>query len=321
MMFKRKYDFPGALVSVSFTGTTRGKFTSGEEETGENVRVSGVDENYLSTSQTEIDKGRGFTQAEITQNKNVAVIGPDVARNLFGKENPVGKIIIYKGYKLKVIGVTKAKGATFGESQDNFVLLPITLGRKIFSGRRHVYEIRVYVEKPADYNHAQDRAIVLMRKLRKLKPFQENNFGVVGTEEALKEINQTTGILRAAAFIIGLITILASSIALMNIMLVTVTERIREIGLRKAIGASNTAIMWQFFMETIFIALMGAMVGILLGIIFGMGIARLFNVDFVMPWNAIMWGLIITFITAFLSGLYPAYKASKASPIEALRYE
>ncbi len=321
MLFKRKYDFPGAMVSVSFNGTTRGKFTAGEKETGENVNVFGVDENYLTTSQTEIQKGRGFTSDEISQNKNVAVIGPDVARNLFGKENPVNKFIRYKGYKLRVIGVSKAKGATFGQSQDNFVLLPITLGRKIFSGKWHVYEIRVFVKNPEVYHRAQDRAIVLMRKLRKLKPSQENNFGVVGSEEELKNIEQTTSVLRAAAFIIGLITILASSIALMNIMLVTVAERIREIGVRKAIGASNASIMWQFFMETIFIALIGALLGIFLGIVFGMLIAKLFKVDFVMPWNAIMWGLIITFITAFLSGLYPAYKASKASPIEALRYE
>ncbi len=322
MMFKKKFRFDGALTAISFTGTSQAELSREEKKTGENVRILGADENYLPAYQLDPGKGRNFSAREVIEGRNLAIIGPDVAKNLFDKdENPINQYIFYKGYRLKVIGVTRPKGTTFGESQDNFVVLPITLARKIFSGRNKMYEIRVFVSRPGDYEKAKDKAIVVMRNIRKLKPFRENNFGIVGTEEAMSELKQTTSVLRSAAFVIGLITILASSIALMNIMLVTVTERIREIGLRKAIGASSGAILWQFFIETLFIALMGAVLGIILGVLFGYGIARLFRVDFVMPWNAIMWGLIITFITAFFSGLYPAYKASQASPIEALRYE
>ena len=318
--FRKKYRFPGTESSAYFTYSSIAQITAGEKETGENVEIRGVDDTYLKVFDYKLAQGRGFSAGDITNSHRVAVIGPQVAENLFGTQNPIGQSISYKGHRWQVIGVTRSKGSAFGRSEDNFVLIPLSVARGLMAVSPH-FQIRVNVKDPEQYGSAMDRARMVMRSIRKLKPAQPDNFGIVGSEEALQELKQTTSILRAAAFVIGLITILASSIALMNIMLVTVTERIREIGILKAVGASARHIRWQFFIETLMIAFLGAFLGIMGGIGIGALTARLMKIDFTMPWNAVFWAIVITFVTAMISGFYPAVKASRANPIEALRYE
>ena len=320
--FKRKFDFPGSLVSVSVTPTNSAELSRGEKKTNSLVSVTGADEHYLDVYHNELQSGRNFTKREISGAAPVTIIGDAVRKSLFDRSDPLGKEIVLRGYKLRVIGTVRPKGSTFGGNQDNFVIIPLTLARKIYAGRRNIpYTIRVLVKDPDRYEQAKSRARMLMRSLRRLRPGQADNFGIRGSEADLRELKKMDRILRIAAFVIGLITIFASSVALMNIMLVTVTERIREIGIRKAVGASAQSVRIQFFIETLAIALSGAIVGILGGILFGFAIAKLLHIAFAMPWNAVFWAVILTFITAFVSGFYPAVKAARANPVEALHYE
>ena len=168
---------------------------------------------------------------------------------------------------------------------------------------------------------AQDAAIVAFRNTRRLSPLEENNFGIERSDDLINRIGKITGYLEAAAWIISIITILGSSIALMNIMLVSVTERTREIGVRKALGAKRSTISMQFFIETIVIGQFGSILGIILGIITGWAFASFSDFEFTLPWSAMLWATVITFIVAVIAGSYPATKAARLDPIESLRYE
>ncbi len=319
--FKEKYKFPDTKTSVSLQVTSSAEIGGNGKKTGNNVKITGGDENFINVYHYRIAKGRSFSINEVTQNAPVAIAGPETVKTLFGKENPIGKYVFYKGHKWKIIGVTESKGSVFGGNEDNFLIIPLGTARLLSSGGFNVFRIRVAVEQPETFQAAKDKAVLVMRQIRHLKPSAENNFGIRSSEQDLKDLENMDKILKSAAFVIGLITIFASSVALMNIMLVTVTERIREIGIRKAVGASMAAIRFQFLTETLAIALAGAIVGILLGIFSGWAVARVLKMHFTMPWSAVFWAIVLTFITALVSGFYPAVKASRANPIEALRYE
>jgi putative ABC transport system permease protein len=195
------------------------------------------------------------------------------------------------------------------------------VARSLFTAPNINYTMSVMVAKEALLNEAVDNANNIMRRLRKLNPVQENNFGVSRSDDLINRISEMTGVLSTSAWLIGIITIFGSSIALMNIMLVSVTERTREIGVRKALGAKRSTIAFQFFIETLIIGQLGGLVGIIFGILIGYGISTAIDFSFVIPWSAIIAAVITTFIVAVVSGSYPALKASKLDPIEALRYE
>ena len=251
----------------------------------------------------------------------MCVIGSDFLKNLFENENPINKTISIRGVKFKVIGVLESKGATFGNNQDLKVLIPIQVARGIFTEPNINYTISVKVDDKEMMQGAQDEAVVTFRNIRRLSPVEENNFGIERSDDLINRIASITGVLSIAAWIISIITILGSSIALMNIMLVSVTERTREIGVRKALGAKRSTISTQFFMETIVIGQFGSLLGILLGILTRFVISSLFGTDFTIPWTAMLWATTISFIVAVLAGSYPANKAAKLDPIESLRYE
>jgi putative ABC transport system permease protein len=217
--------------------------------------------------------------------------------------------------------VLKEKGSTFGNSQDLRVLIPIQLARSLFTAPNINYTVSVLVAKEELLNEAVASATNTMRRIRKLNPVVENNFGISRSDDLINRISEITDVLGASAWIIGIITIFGSSIALMNIMLVSVTERTREIGVRKALGAKKSTIAFQFFIETLIIGQLGGVVGIILGILIGYGISSAIDFSFVIPWGAIIAAFITTFIVAVVSGSYPALKAAKLDPIEALRYE
>ena len=319
--FKENYDYPFTDVSISYTATSRAEVKFENKKTDPEVSVLGADEYFFSNSGLEFTSGRSFNAFDISNNSNVCVVGADFEKELFKDINPIDKTISIRGVKFKVIGVLKAQGSTFGNSEDLRVFIPIQLARSIFTTSNVNFDISVRVLKTEMLEPATDHARLTMRQVRKLQPVQENNFGVVRSDELINQILSTTSALSGSAWLIGIITVFGSSIALMNIMLVSVTERTREIGVRKALGAKRSTIAIQFFTETIVIGQLGGLFGIVLGIAIGSWFASLLEFAFVIPWLAIIAAVITSFVVALFSGLYPAIKASKLDPIEALRYE
>ena len=315
------YEFPTTQTSISFRGTSGAEVKFESNKTDPEVQVLGINEYYLENTGTEIESGRNFNVFDIQNNNNVCIVGSDFLKSLFVNDNPIGKKISIRGVKFKVIGVLESKGSTFGNNQDLRVLIPIQVARGIFTAPNINYTISIMVKNTEMLNAAQDEAVVTFRNIRGLSPIEKNDFGMERSDDFINRITSITGYLEIAAWIISIITILGSSIALMNIMLVSVTERTREIGVRKALGAKNSTISTQFFIETIVIGQIGSVLGILLGIGTGMIFSSFFESEFSLPWIPMLWATIITFIVAIIAGFYPAMKASKLDPIESLRYE
>ena len=319
--FQERYQFPYAETSVSFRGTSRAEIKYENEKTDPDIQVYGVNEHYIQNTGSEVTRGREINVFDVTNNTKVCVLGSDFENGLFQGEDPIGKTVSIRGVKFKVIGILKSKGSTFGNNQDLKVLIPIQVARSIFTQPNINYTISVMVEDKEMMAGAQDEAIVTFRNVRGLSPIEENDFGLERSDDLINRVASITGVLEVAAWIISVITILGSSIALMNIMLVSVTERTREIGVRKAMGAKNRTISTQFFIETIVIGQFGSILGIILGVATGLIFASVFEFKFSLPIGAMLWATIITFLVAIIAGSYPANKAAKLDPIESLRYE
>lgn len=319
--FQDKFDFPFTSTSLSFTAATGIEVKYQGEKTDPEINILGVDDNFCPNKGLLVVKGRNFNSFDISNNNYVCILGSDFEKGLFKDRNPLDKIISIRGAKFKVIGVLKEKGSTFGNSQDLRVLIPNQIARSIFSMPNINYDLDIKVNNEALLDEAVDDATLTMRLIRKLNPIQKNNFGIERSDDLIQTLLSNTATLSIAAWIIGVITVFGSSIALMNIMLVSVSERTREIGIRKSLGAKRSTIAWQFFTETLVIGQLGGIVGILLGIGTGLIIASLLGFKFSTPWLAIIAAFITTFVVTIISGLYPAIKASKLDPVEALRYE
>ncbi|MFD2940466.1 ABC transporter permease [Flavobacterium notoginsengisoli] len=319
--FKNKYKYPFTETSLSFTATSKAEVKYLDTKTDPEITVVGVDEHFITNSGLETTLGRSFNQFDIENNTYSCVVGSDFEKGLLKDINPIDKIISIRGARFKVIGVLKEKGSTFGNSQDLRVLIPIQVARSLFTAPNINYTVSVMVSKKELLDEAVDNATSTMRRVRKLSPVRDNNFGIGRSDDLINRILGITKYLGWAAWIISVITILGSSIALMNIMIVSVTERTREIGVRKALGAKRSTVAFQFFIETLLIGQIGGLVGIFLGILLGFGIATAMSFVFVIPWVAIFAAFATSFCVALVSGLYPAIKASKLDPIEALRYE
>lgn len=319
--FKSQYEFP-AIVSVSNQISFIATVKRNQNKTNPNIAVIGVDENYLKTTGYELETGRNFSSSDITQGTNSAIIGKDIADKIFKSgEQPIGQGFFIGASKFKVIGLLKSKGNSIGFSGDNQVLVSLGYAHLNNETENTSYAINILAKDPAQLDPALSQATGLMRKIRTDRPGKEDSFRISRSESLAEELLENLSTTTLAASIIGIITLIGAAIGLMNIMLVSVTERTREIGLRKATGASAKAIMSQFLVEAIVIGQLGGLFGILLGIIIGNVTASIVNTRFIIPWDWMLLGALLCLIIGVLSGLYPARKASRLDPIEALRYE
>lgn len=319
--FQNKYNYPFTTTSLSFTANTTAEVKYENKKTNPEITILGVDENFLPNGGIELQNGRNFNTFDISNNNYVCVVGSNFKKGLFDSQNPIDKIISIRGAKFKVIGILKEKGATFGNNQDLRVMIPLQIARSIFSLPKVNYNISIKIDKETLLNQAVDQAILTMRQVRRLNPLQENNFGIRRSDDLIERILSNTEMLSIIAWVIGVITVFGSSIALMNIMLVSVSERTREIGIRKSLGAKKSTIAMQFFTETFVIGQIGGIIGMILGIAIGSAFGIALEFKFTIPWMAMFASFVTTFIVTIFSGLYPAIKASKLDPVEALRYE
>lgn len=319
--FEEDYNFPFTSTSLSFQGTRSAEVKYENKKTDPEVQVLGVNEYFIPNSGLEVATGRALNYFDVQNNNSVCVIGSDLKKALLADVNPINATISIRGSKFKVIGVLKEKGATFGNNQDLRVLMPLQKARTMFTNPNINYSVSVKTDKKEMLEGAQDEAILLFRNIRGLSPIEDNNFGIERSDDLINRIGSITQYLSTAAWIISIITIFGSTIALLNMMLVSVSERTREIGVRKALGAKSGTIAFQFFIETIIIGQLGGLLGILLGLLLGFGFAAAVDFNFVFPWTAVISATVITFIVAVISGSYPASKAAKLDPVESLRHE
>ncbi|HOQ48274.1 MAG TPA: ABC transporter permease [Candidatus Kapabacteria bacterium] len=307
-----------SAVSVSSGQTV--KF--GNSETNPDVNLIGVDEDYFILENRNFSEGRNIVKSDIIANRNVAVIGNDVKVKLFPNISPIGKMITIKNQKYEIIGVIEPKGAMFGQSQDNMVLIPITHLLNYFAS---FWESSVQIVLRARsrdvFTQAIDEAIGVMRLVRNLKPWEENDFEIETNESIKEQFSGLTKYLQWFGFISGGIALIAAGVGIMNIMLVSVKERTREIGVRKAVGAKRRWIMYQFIIEAITLCQVGGAIGIVVGVIAGGAFGLLIGGTFSIPVGWVVFSVIICTMLGVIFGAYPAWKAAKLDPIEALRYE
>ncbi|HEC44559.1 MAG TPA: FtsX-like permease family protein [Bacteroides sp.] len=319
--FKEQYQFP-AEVAIWTRATQIATVKHQSLKSHPNISVIGADENYLETAGYEIEKGRGFSAQEVQMNRNFAMIGKGVVRKVFDKnEDPLGKLVTVGNGRYKVIGILKARGSSMGGDSDNLVILPYTNVRQYFSRPNMRYSINVTPLDITLMEGALGEAEGVFRQVRNLDVKDESDFHLNRSDSVANMMIENLKFVTIAATLIGVITLFGAVIGLMNIMLVSVTERTREIGIRKAIGAKAKTIKQQFLFEAIVIGQFGGIVGIILGILIGNLVGMMLNTDFLIPWAWIILGFILCFIVGIISGYYPAQKASKLDPILALHYE
>lgn len=322
MDFKERFNFP-ARVSVSFFATNLATVKSGDEKTNPNIGLIGVNENYFLAKGMEVEYGRSFSKSEIEDGQPKCVIGREIVKSLFkGKpEKALDQVVSIDGERYRVIGVLKEKGATMGASDDRKAFAPLLKVKARYGSNNTDYDLMIAVTNATDLEAAKSEATGLFRQIRGLRPEEDDDFELFSSDSLVSILKENTTTLRLATIAIGLMTLLGAAIGLMNIMLVSVTERTREIGIYKALGATRRSILLQFLTEAIVICQIGGLVGILLGILMGNIVTPMLGGSFLIPWGWMLLGFALCMIVGVISGFYPAMKASRLDPIESLRYE
>ena len=291
------------------------------KETNPNISVAGVNTDAMKTNDWNVEEGRDFREDDINYSSNVCLIFHPIADKLFPNSNPIGKEIRVDGRPLRIIGIVEPQSALFGQSRDNYIIVPITTWQSMYGRYGRSVNITVMSQSKEDYNDVIEAATGYMRTIRKVGPGEPNDFFIFSNESMIEQTNQITGPIKLIALAISLIALIAAGVGIMNIMLVSVTERTREIGIRKALGARKMWILIQFLFEAIILCLLGGLIGIIIGVTIGNVAGGLINAQSAVPWDWVMIGLSMCVAVGVIFGTYPAYKASNLDPIEALRYE
>jgi putative ABC transport system permease protein len=292
-----------------------------DKQATKNIEVAGADEFTVRTLNTNIRDGRNFSKDDVLHMRKSALIGQDAITQLFPFKDPLDKMITIDGIKFRIIGIIEEKGTMFGESQDNIIAIPITTHLQMYGGWRH--NIEITVESPSEemYDLTRDEVIGILRTLRKVPPGDENNFELTSNQEILDELKPFSDGIKLFAFSISVIALVVAGIGIMNIMLVSVSERIKEIGIRKAVGATRQDILTQFLMEAVFLSEFGGIAGIILGVAGGNMVSFIFNIPAVIPIDWAFIGLFVCSIIGIGFGIYPAWRAANLDPIESLRFD
>lgn len=319
--FKDLFTFR-SVVSISTVASQGATVKYKSLKTNPNIAVFAGDENYLQSGGYELSQGRNFSATEVDRSANVVIIGQELKKKLFPKQkNIINEVVNIGVGKYKVVGVLEEKGASMGMGGDKVIIIPITNGRQYFGNDKMSYVINVTSESPQEMEIAEGEARGLLRKIRQVKLGHTDNFEIVKSDSLANILIDNIKYVTIAATIIGFITLLGAAIGLMNIMLVSVTERTREIGIRKSLGATSTNIRFQFLVEAVVICQLGGLLGIILGIATGNVTSFFVGAGFIIPWFWILSGLIICLSVGLIAGIYPAIKASQLDPVEALRNE
>lgn len=321
LAFKTEF---GERARVCLTGS--GNFAAtvkfGQEKTNPNIQVIGTDENYLNVYRYNIAEGRNFSEDELTDGAKCVLIGWDVKRTLFPYGSALGKKINVDNNIYKVVGVLSELGQSGSMGGDKIVLIPIPTLRMDFPSANRSYSINVFVDRPEQMPYMMEEATGIFRFIRKIEPGETNNFDIAKSDQFAEEILKDLRLLTFSATLIAFITLFGASIALLNVMLVSVTDRTQEIGLRKALGATKINILLQFLAEAILICQIGGILGIFMGLGVGNLVSQfIMKTGFVVPWEWIGGGIVLCFFVGIFSGLYPAWKAARVDPIESLRHE
>ena len=292
-----------------------------DKKTKQAPRVSGGDSGTLRTVNTYIADGRNLTEEDVHLSRSVCIIGADVVDILFPFEDPLGKVIQLQGINFTVVGVTERQGQSFGQSQDNYVFMPVTTFLQRFRGKSYSLGITVESESSEMYSETLDEVIGVLRAIRKVPPGEENDFEITTNDELMETFGTFTGSIKIFAFSISVIALIVAGIGIMNIMLVSVTERIKEIGIRKAIGATRSHILFQFLTESVFLCQIGGIIGVIFGVAAGNIISLVAKVPAVIPFDWAIYGVISCSIIGIGFGSYPAWRAANLDPVESMRFE
>ncbi len=308
----------GAICFKVFDG---GKPAAFGDKKLQGLTIVGTNENFLIANAYTLGYGRNLTAEDVDLARSVVVVGRSIEKKLFPNQTPLAKTIKINDRPYQIVGVLAEKGSSFGQSQDDLLLVPITRYFDDFGSANRTVNIATQSSTQATYNQTLDKAIGAMRIARGLKLGQEDDFEIYSNDTLVSAFAQVAGTIRIGAFVVSAIALLAAGIGIMNIMLVSVTERTREIGVRKAIGARRDDIVKQFLFEAVFLSEIGGLAGILFGVAGGNGVAVWFDIAMVFPWAWALTGLIVCSLIGIGFGWYPARKAATLDPIEALRYE
>ncbi len=293
----------------------------GSRETNPNISVIGITVGAMRTNNVTIQEGREIRQSDINYSNHVCLLGMDVVDKLFPNFNPIGQTIRVDNQPMEVIGVMERQPQFFGQSMDNYVVIPISTFQSFYGRKNRSVDITIMSYSKEDYNSVMEAAIGYMRTIRKIPAGKENDFEIFSNESLMGQINDITGGVKIGAIIVSIIALIAAGVGIMNIMLVSVTERTREIGIRKAVGARKSNILMQFLLEAVVLCLIGGVLGIILGVGIGNFAGSFLNASTVIPYDWVVIGLSLCVIVGVIFGTYPAYKAANLDPIEALRYE
>jgi len=318
--FKENYRIP-SITTIYANALNNATVRYGSARSNPTITVRAVDENYIGYVGARINKGRSLNNRDLEAASFSAVIGSAIVKALFKGTDPVGKVITVGGVRYEVIGTITEQGSTFGGSADNQIWIPLSNGRNTFLNDGTFYVIGIVPDEGIKQEKAMDAAEQLFRSVRRLNPVDISDFRLTRSDAMMEDIMKIMSYVTIAAFVIGAITLLGAAVGLMNIMLVSVKERTREIGTRKAMGANSRTIRQQFLFESVVIGQIGGLLGIVLGIIAGNITAAIMKSPFVIPWLWMFCGVLVCLVVSIASGYIPAVRASKLDPIEALRYE